>query len=62
MTVWCPAMRYLAVGIHVSQGPETAIIQSYGRANSGVHLRIWSNEVNLALFGTDLTLFGTVWH
>ena len=51
-----------AVGIHVSQGPETCKTRSNGRVNLSVHLRISGFEAVLALFYTVLALFGTVWH
>ena len=58
MTVWCLGFMDHAVGIHVSQGPETSYFQSNGRAEPYVHLRIDCFDPYLALFGPYLALFG----
>ena len=69
MTIPRLSLRYLAVGIHVSRGPEYGQFQSYGRVYRRVHLRIWlfwhvltSIWHCLALFDLNMALFGTVWY
>ena len=62
MTVWCPRMRYHAVGIHVSRPPDMSQNQSNGRVEPRVHLRIRRIDHVLRLFGTVLTMFEAIWH
>ena len=62
MTVWSSIYRYHAVGIHVSQGPETVIFQPNGRVNLSVHLRNLIKQLYLTGFSTVWHCFSTVWH